>query len=305
MQSQAYNQAVKSTAAAAIAKLNALSVTGATLKQANKDLLALVTELQADVRTAERLTGKNMWKVCQELATLAPARSWDAFNQRVEEVLNNWASLVVAADQIIAAFEAEKAPLVIGDEVVTDRGQMAKVVGFNHHDKGVKIEFADGSGKTTTDAANLSAIGEPLVYVVVYFKGSEKGSKGPAVGMKHGSYVKDMEAGIVEAMTQFDVEDVQRVFVSDVEVSCKEFIAHVYHMAKIESLLKAEGVDFMDEAKAVITLSETVLPTKNIKLYREELAARKHDTHPVVDLDKVSASVLSSLAKLEALAARP
>ncbi|MGY3887177.1 hypothetical protein [Aeromonas aquatica] len=44
---------------------------------------------------------------------------------------------------------------------------------------------------------------------------------------------------------------------------------------KVESLLKAEGVDFMDEAKAVASLAQTVLPTKLTAIYREELAKRR------------------------------
>lgn len=223
MQSQAYNQAVKTTVTATIAKLKAFQVSAnqaRNLKASNKDMLALVVDLQSDIKAAEASTKKNMWKVWQELATLAPARSWDVFNQRVEEVLNNWAALLATAESCIAAFEqtATAETLTEGQEVLTSIGQKATVEAVT--EQGVVIAFADNSGKTTTDAANLHAI----------------------------PTAEDM------------------------------------HLSKIESLLKAEGVDFMDEAAAVAVLEGTVLPTKNVKAYREELARRKASDLVLVQL---------------------
>ncbi|MGL4755240.1 MAG: hypothetical protein ACRCXB_23010 [Aeromonadaceae bacterium] len=72
------------------------------------------------------------------------------------------------------------------------------------------------------------------------------------------------------------------------------------HMAKIESLLKAEGIDFMDEESAVACLAQTVLPTKNVALYREELSERRHTAL----MTTTTQGIKAQLANLEEWAAK-
>ncbi|AWH14548.1 molybdopterin molybdenumtransferase MoeA [Aeromonas phage 13AhydR10PP] len=117
-----------------------------------------------------------------------------------------------------AATPIEGKAVCIGQEVITEVGQMAKIVGFDHFGNGIKIEFADGSGKTTTEPRRLRVIGELPVNVVVYFSGREKGGSGEAVNMKNGGHFQDMERAIMDTCINFEVVKIQRIFVNDVEV---------------------------------------------------------------------------------------
>lgn len=42
-------------------------------------------------------------------------------------------------------------------------------------------------------------------------------------------------------------------------------------LSKIRALLKSEGIEFIDKVAALKSISETVLPTKLIKIYLKEL----------------------------------
>lgn len=127
---------------------------------------------------------------------------------------------------------------------------------------------------------------ERPVNAVVYFKGTEKGGKGPAVSMKHVTMTKDVNSALVEALTAFDVVGPVRVFINDVEVSGmfanevlkeirQELKAKADLIERIESRLKADGVDFFNEGEALACLGECVAPTKLKAVYLEELAKRR------------------------------
>ncbi|MGL4352079.1 MAG: hypothetical protein ACRDC7_10915 [Aeromonas veronii] len=131
---------------------------------------------------------------------------------------------------------------------------------------------------------------EAPVDVAIYFQGTQKGERGPAIGLKHVTTATDINAAMAEAVELFDIAGGVRAFINGVEVNA-EFAAHCLEevskeeaakaakvadlVQRIESRLKAEAIDFMNEADAVASLSECVAPTLLVRIYQEELAKRR------------------------------
>lgn len=257
------------------------------LREANKGLGELVEKIYAVIKEGEQVHRKNLWNVSKHLPVLGTARSWEVFNARFVELLHDWRNEKARCVSVLDSIEqAERSTgFKVGDPVELSDGRRGTVQAVQEdglikvrnncdtYSLTIRPEFIK-TGRPAMQAASVEP--EPLVDVVVYFLGRERGDTGVDVGMKHVTRAADMEAAIKEARDLFHVLEVKSVYVNGIEVN-QHFVTYCATMQKIESRLKSDGVDFMDEEAAIACLSECVLPTKLIALYREELASRRHE----------------------------
>ena len=171
--------------------------------------------------------------------------------------------------------------------ILTETGMFQELIALR---KAAKAAAA--AGEELAPALDVVVAGAPAateeapVNAVVYFKGNEKGDKGPAVSLKHVTMTKDINTALAETMEAFDVVGSVRVFINGVEISetfanevmkevRQELKAKADLVERIESRLKADGVDFFNEGEALACLGECVAPTKLKAVYLEELAKRR------------------------------